>query len=420
MKKIVVVSSILLMLIILFIQLMKNVSSHILEQNTVYPVKAPTQPQQETNETICPKEYYTILTIDGGGTRGLIPLTYLKYLEQQNPNGIASIFNLMGGISTGAIIVAALSKEQFDGPNSYHFTAKQISDLYRKKSPDFFSQSIFYRIISLNGLILPLFNTKKKNDFFKEQFKKSTLKNLSNHVALFAYDIKQKNILIFCNWIKCDNSLNQYSIADIVSGATSVMGIFAPVMLSTYDHQIKYDIADLGLIINNPAYMTARLAAKICPDVHHYVVLSLGTGNYPEMSSNHESYHWGLYQWMPNLIAATTETNSQATSEYLSFFMINEISTISDNQLPKLIYIRLNPVLDWNDATPFATSPENLNYFEQKAYEDIKKNELLLQCIATIRVKDELTPKCKQQLLNYIRIQHTPYFANSLPGIFKD
>jgi patatin-like phospholipase/acyl hydrolase len=108
MKKIVVVSSILLMLIILFIQLMKNISLHILEQNTVYPAKAKTQSQQETNETICPKEYYTILTIDGGGTRGLIPLTYLKYLEQQNPNGIASIFNLMGGISTGAIIVAAL------------------------------------------------------------------------------------------------------------------------------------------------------------------------------------------------------------------------------------------------------------------------------------------------------------------------
>ncbi|KTD44628.1 patatin-like phospholipase family protein [Legionella quateirensis] len=420
MKKMFVASSLLLALILLFVALMNNISSHILEQNTVYPVKGTTPSQQASNETICPKEYYTILTIDGGGTRGLIPLAYLKYLEQQNPDGIASIFNLMGGISTGAIITAALSKEQSEHSDSYHFTAKQISDLYRKKSPDFFSQSLLYRIISLNGLILPLFNSQNKNDFFKEHFKNSTLKNLSNHVALFAYDIKHKNILIFCNWIKCDNSLNQYSIADIVSGATSVMGIFAPIMLSTVDHQIKYDIADLGLIINNPAYMTTRLASKICPNVHHYVVLSLGTGNYPEMSSNQESYHWGLYQWMPNLIAAATETNSQAASEYLSFFMVHEMSTIPTNQLPKLIYIRLNPVLDWNDSKPFATSPENLDYFEKKADEDIKKNKLLLQCIATIRIKDELTPECKQELLNYIHIQHTPYFANSLQRIFKD
>jgi patatin-like phospholipase/acyl hydrolase len=399
---------------------MKNVSSHILEQNTVYPVETATKTQPNGNENICPQKYYTILTIDGGGTRGLIPLTYLKYLEQQNPNGTASIFNLMGGISTGAIIVAALSKEPSDAPGSYHFTAKQISDLYRKKSPDFFSQTLLYRIISLNGLILPLFNSQNKNDFFKEHFKNNTLKNLSNHVALFAYDIKHKNILIFCNWIKCDNSLNQYSIADIVSGATSVMGIFAPILFSSPEHEIKYDIADLGLIINNPAYMTARLATKICPDVQHYVVLSLGTGNYPEMSSNQESYHWGISQWMPNLIAATTETNSEAASEYLSFFMIHEMSTIPANQLPKLIYIRLNPVLDWNDAAPFATSAENLNYFEKKSDEDIKKNKVLLQCIATIRDKDDLTPQCKQQLLNYIHIQHTPFFANSLPGIFKD
>ena len=420
MKKIIVMSLVLLPIIILFSLLMNNVSSHILKQNTVYPVKTSTQSQHESNEIICPKEYYTILTIDGGGTRGLIPLTYLKYLEHYNPKGIAEIFDLMGGISTGAIIVAALSKEQSDIPDSYHFTAKQISDLYRQKSPDFFSQSILYRIISLNGLILPLFNSQNKNDFFKDHFKKSTLKDLSNHVALFAYDIKHKNILIFCNWIKCDNSLNQYSIADIVSGATSVMGIFAPIMLSTNDHQIKYNIADLGLIINNPAYMTARLASKICPNVQHYVVLSLGTGNYPEMSSNQESYHWGLYQWMPNLIAAATETNSQAASEYLSFFMVHEMSTIPANQLPKLIYIRLNPVLDWNDSKPFATSPENLDYFETKADEDIKKHKRLLQCIATIRIKDKLTPECTQELLNYIHIQHTPYFANSLPRIFKD
>ncbi|RUR19067.1 hypothetical protein ELY21_05955 [Legionella sp. km535] len=419
MKIIYTVSSIVLALIILYSLLMHNISSHILKQNTVYPVETAAQ-TSPSEERICPKNYYTILTIDGGGTRGLIPLTYLKYLEQYNPNGTANIFNLMGGISTGAIIVAALSKVQPDMPDTYHFTAKQISNLYKKKSPDFFSQSIIYRIISLNGLIMPLFNSYNKNNFFKKNFKNTTLKNLTNHVALFAYDIKHKNILIFCNWIKCDNSLNQYSIADIVSGATSVMGVYAPVMFSTHAHQIKYNIADLGLIINNPAYMTVRLAAKICPDVQHYVVLSLGTGNYPEMSSNQESYHWGLTQWMPNLIAATTETNSEAASEYLSFFMRHELSTIPDSQLPKLIYIRLNPVLDWNDSKSFATSPENLDYFEKKSYEDINKNKQLLQCIATIRIKDELTSECKEQLLNYIHLQRSPYFAISLPGIFKN
>lgn len=82
------------------------------------------------------KDYFNILTIDGGGIRGLIPAAVLKYMEvyafdyaksknlvvPQYPGfegkiAMKDMFNMTGGTSTGSIIAAGLSY-----PNStmYH------------------------------------------------------------------------------------------------------------------------------------------------------------------------------------------------------------------------------------------------------------------------------------------------------------
>ena len=47
----------------------------------------------------------TILSIDGGGIRGIIPALVLDYLEQQANKPTSELFDLSVGTSSGGIIV---------------------------------------------------------------------------------------------------------------------------------------------------------------------------------------------------------------------------------------------------------------------------------------------------------------------------
>lgn len=52
-----------------------------------------------------------ILSVDGGGIRGIIPAIILAEIEQRTRKTIAEIFDLMAGTSTGGIVVAGLCKK---------------------------------------------------------------------------------------------------------------------------------------------------------------------------------------------------------------------------------------------------------------------------------------------------------------------
>ncbi|CAK9168582.1 unnamed protein product [Ilex paraguariensis] len=86
----------------------------------------------------------TILSIDGGGIRGIIPGTVLAYLESQlqELNGkdarLADYFDVIAGTSTGGLVTAMLT-----APNENNrplFAAKDIKPFYLEHSPKIFPQ----------------------------------------------------------------------------------------------------------------------------------------------------------------------------------------------------------------------------------------------------------------------------------------
>ena len=75
-----------------------------------------------------------ILTIDGGGIRGVLPAEVLKYVEEKlqeltNSNiKIAEYFDLIVGTSTGGILTCIYTCPDKNGNPKY--TAKDALDLY--------------------------------------------------------------------------------------------------------------------------------------------------------------------------------------------------------------------------------------------------------------------------------------------------
>ncbi|PKI57350.1 hypothetical protein CRG98_022195 [Punica granatum] len=86
----------------------------------------------------------TVLSIDGGGIRGVIPATILSFLESelQKLDGeearIADYFDVIAGTSTGGLITAMLTSP--DEKNRPMFAAKDIKEFYLKNCPKIFPQ----------------------------------------------------------------------------------------------------------------------------------------------------------------------------------------------------------------------------------------------------------------------------------------
>src|SRR6478672_8978106 len=71
-----------------------------------------------------------ILSIDGGGIRGIIPATTLVKLEQQLGKPVRECFDFFAGTSTGALIAAAVAAG---------VPATRILDIYLTRAKEIFT-----------------------------------------------------------------------------------------------------------------------------------------------------------------------------------------------------------------------------------------------------------------------------------------
>ncbi|KAK6939566.1 Patatin-like phospholipase domain [Dillenia turbinata] len=105
-----------------------------MEETTRLPLQPPTY-----------GDLITVLSIDGGGIRGIIPATILSFLESelQKLDGeearIADYFDVIAGTSTGGLVTAMLAAPNVQ--NRPLFAAKDITDFYLQQSPKIFPQS---------------------------------------------------------------------------------------------------------------------------------------------------------------------------------------------------------------------------------------------------------------------------------------
>ncbi len=66
-------------------------------------LKDPNPPRPSGALALSEKKVIRILSINGGGVRGIIPLMVLKYLEQKSGRRTAEMFDLVTGVSVGAL-----------------------------------------------------------------------------------------------------------------------------------------------------------------------------------------------------------------------------------------------------------------------------------------------------------------------------
>ncbi|KAK7847944.1 patatin-like protein 2, partial [Quercus suber] len=147
----------------------------------------------------------TVLSIDGGGIRGVIPGTILSFLESelQKLDGedarIADYFDVISGTSTGGLVTAMLA-----APNENNrpvFAAKDIKDFYLNHCPRIFPQNSCPVLPHLTKIIKalagPKYDGKYLHNLVKEKLGHTKLEKTLTNVVIPTFDIKRLQPTIF-------------------------------------------------------------------------------------------------------------------------------------------------------------------------------------------------------------------------------
>jgi uncharacterized protein len=133
-----------------------------------------------------------VLTIDGGGIRGLIPARVLEEIERRCGRPAGELFDLVAGTSTGAIIACALTKPQ-------PLPAGRIARIYLDEGPEIFSRSLIKRITSVGGLIDERYESDGLLTSLRRHFGEHRLADAKPAIMLTAYDLVSRRALLLRN-----------------------------------------------------------------------------------------------------------------------------------------------------------------------------------------------------------------------------
>lgn len=298
-----------------------------------------------------------ILSIDGGGIRGIIPGQILVILEEKlkaktgNPEArIADYFDLIAGTSTGGILTCAYLTPDKESPARPKFDAQQVVDLYLKNGGDIFSISLGHKLRTMGGVLDEKYPESGLEKALEKYFGDTKLSELLKPCLVTSYDIKRRQGHFFTQHDAIKRKGWDYLVKD-VARATSA----APTYFQCSDIKsvtdVSYPLIDGGVFVNNPtlcAFAEVYNEYKTAPD--KMAILSLGTGYSRKEYDYDKAKDWGMVQWVKPLID----------------IMMSGVADVVDYQLRQMFeavgvpnqYLRINTEMpidvnpDMDDASP--------------------------------------------------------------------
>ncbi|KAJ8549997.1 hypothetical protein K7X08_033704 [Anisodus acutangulus] len=303
----------------------------------------------------------TVLSIDGGGIRGLIPGTLLAFLETKlqeldGPNvRLADYFDVVAGTSTGGLITTMLTAPDKD--NRPLYAAKNITNFYMDHGPKIFPESsrngFLKRITNLFGG--PKYDGKYLRTLVKSILGNLTMKQTLTQTVIPAFDLKRLQPIVFTT-TDAKVHVSMDALLSDIGLSTSAAPTYFPVhYFETKDAQGKtrsFDLIDGGVAANNPTLMAITQVSKdimlgklqyegVKPmDCKKMLVLSLGTGIGKEEKkySAAVASTWGILGWLYNSGASPLlDVYGDASSDIVDV----HLSVMFQSLLNKKNYLRI-------------------------------------------------------------------------------
>jgi patatin-like phospholipase/acyl hydrolase len=301
-----------------------------------------------------------VLSIDGGGIRGIIPATVLAEVERRTDKPVAECFDLIAGTSTGGILALALTKPGPGGRPAW--SAEALIGLYEREGPAIFDRSVWRRVTSAGGLLDEKYPLEGMERAFDRYFGDSRLRDALCDVIVTAYEVEQRTTFFFKSSKARTDERDDFAMRQAALATSAAPTYFEPVRLDRGAGRPYLALVDGGVFANNPALSAFAEAHRdgADPDV---LMLSLGTGELTRRLPYEDVKDWGLLEWAKPVIDVVFDGQSDAV----------------DYQLRQLLgprrYYRLQTELDQASDDMDDASEDNLQRLKQEAETLIRANE---------------------------------------------
>ncbi|HCC07512.1 MAG TPA: patatin [Clostridiales bacterium] len=307
-----------------------------------------------------------ILSIDGGGIRGIIPAMILDYIYKKTNVSAHKMFEYIAGTSTGGIIALGLTKPDEKGENKY--TPDDMANLYEKEGERIFQKRKYFS--GLLELVEEKYNIKALKDVMDYYFGKTYLSQALTNVIIPSYDIKNGEPYFFKTSKAKEERKRDFLMSDICCATAAAPTYFEPYPLN------GRVFIDGGIFANNPSMCAMAEVWKSNPKTKEVLLVSIGTGDKTKKYEYEEAKNWGMINWVRPTIGISINGNAQ-TVDYEANQMLNK-----ENKN----YYRLQVKLDENSIDMDNTNKENIERLKDITKKYIVENKYMLDelCVRLI------------------------------------
>ncbi len=310
-----------------------------------------------------------ILSIDGGGIRGVIPATILEYIETRlkvvtgNKNAkIGEYFDLIAGTSTGGILACLYLTPHETEPNKSKYTATNALDLYMQYGSKIFSKN-FWQHFSNFSMWNESYPADNMETLLHSYLGDTLLSQLIKPCVITAYNFYERKAAFFnsADSRRYGGEVREFKVKHVARATSAAPTYFEPANIKSLSGAPQF-LIDGGVFVNNPAlcaYSEARstefsnpqvlsgtykLPKPDKPSAKDMLLISIGTGSSKTQYKFEDLRNAGLIKWLPVIIDIMMSGNSETVHYHLDKIF----DTLSPED--KKDYYRLEP--DLKNASP--------------------------------------------------------------------
>lgn len=301
---------------------------------------------------------YRILSIDGGGIRGVIPAKALVWLEEHTGRPISELFDLIAGTSTGGILAAGLSlpdtSKELPTPR---YSAKDMLDLYKNQGKRIFGRPANF----VESFIRAKFPNEDIERVLRQYFGDTKLSEALTGLLITSYEIEHRTDFFFNSFRAKEKPDYDFLMRDVARATSAAPVFFKPHIIQRKDPPLfvhkwspdkriferkvvnRYALVDGGVFANNPtvcAYVEGVKQFQKNPDLRrdksaNFLIVSLGTGRdtgpipYKDVSGS--SYSWVR----PSLGVPIISSMFHGMGEVSNVQMRTILNSFDDQDIPK-------------------------------------------------------------------------------------
>lgn len=302
-----------------------------------------------------------ILSIDGGGIRGIIPAIVLAEIERRAEKPVAELFDLVAGTSTGGILATALASPDDNG--NPRWAAAELVDLYRSEGPGIFRRSLWQIASSGSGLLDEKHDDAALRRALARYLGDTMLSESLTRVLVTAYDLESRRPYFFKSWRAVEEpDARDFPMTTVAHATAAAPTYFEPVRVEPADGSPALALVDGGVFATNPGMSAYAEVRRISPRAKVRVV-SLGTGQMTKPIHYEDAKNWGLIAWVRPVIDVVFDGVADAVDYQL------------EHVLDDGAYHRFQVVLDRASDALDDAGARNIALLEEQARTLIERND---------------------------------------------